>query len=79
MEHVTLKPSGIMIECENKREPRELSDYEKALVSINMAYESENYDAYENRLNRAAARFKKPVWQVEDDATDVRLWGVDYN
>lgn len=79
MEHVTLKPSGIMVECESKRKPRELSDYEKALLSINKAYELENYDAYENRLNRAAARFKKPVWQVEDDATDVRLWGVDYN
>ena len=79
MEHVTLKPSGIMIECVNNRKSRELSDYEKALLSINRAYESENYDAYENRLNRAAARFKKPVWQVEDDATDVRLWGVDCN
>lgn len=73
MEHVT------MVECENKRKPRKLSDYEKALVSINKAYESENYDAYELRLNRAAAKFKKPVWLVEDDATDVRLWGVDYN
>ena len=79
MEHVTLKPSGIMIECENKRKSRELSGYEKALVSINKAYESENYDAYELRLNRAAAKFKKPVWLVEDDATDVRLWGVEYN
>lgn len=72
MEHVT---AGTMIECET----RKLSDYEKALVSINKAYESENYDAYELRLNRAAAKFKKPVWLVEDDATDVRLWGVDYN
>ena len=79
MEHVTLKPSGIMVECENKREPRELSDYEKALLSINRAYESENYDAYELRLNRAAVKFKKPVWQVEDDATDVRMFGIDGN
>lgn len=79
MEHVTLKPSGIMVECENNRKSRELSDYEKALLSINRAYESENYDAYEMLLNRAAAKFKKPVWLVEDDVTDVRLWGVDYN
>lgn len=79
MERVTLKPSGIMVEYENKPEPRELSDYEKALLSINKAYELENYDAYENRLNRAAARFKKPVWQVEDDATDVRLFGINGN
>lgn len=79
MEHVTLKPTGIMVECENKRKPRELTDYEKALVSINKAYELENYDAYEQRIYRAAAKFKKPYYQVEDDATDVRLFGVDYN
>lgn len=79
MEHVTLKPSGIMVEYENKPEPRELSDYEKALLSINRAYESENYDVYELRLNRAAAKFKKPYFQVEDDATDVRLFGIDGN
>lgn len=79
MEHVTLKPTGIMVECENKRKPRELSDYEKALLSINKTYESENYDAYEQRIYRAAAKFKKPYYQVEDDATDVRLFGVDYN
>lgn len=85
MEHVT---AGIMVECENKRKPRELSDYnqqrslsdyEKLLLSINKAYESENYDAYEQRIYRAAAKFKKPYYQVEDDATDVRLFGVDYN
>ena len=88
MEHVTLKPSGIMVEHEKRPKPRELtdynqqrslSDYEKALESINHAYESENYDEYELRLNRAAAKFQKPVWLVEDDATDVRLWGVDCN
>ena len=79
MEHVTLKPSGIMVEHEKKPEPRELTDYERALESINHAYESENYDAYEQRIYRAAAKFQKPVWLVEDDATDVRLWGVDYN
>lgn len=88
MEHVTLKPSGIMVEHEKRPKPRELtdynqqrslSDYEKALESINHAYKSENYDEYELRLNRAAAKFQKPVWLVEDDATDVRLWGVDCN
>lgn len=79
MERVTLKPSGIMVECENKREHRELTDYEKALLSINKAYESENYDAYEQRIYRATAKFKKPYYQVEDDATDVRLFGIDGN
>lgn len=88
MEHVTLKPSGIMVEHEKRPKPRELtdynqqrslSDYEKALESINHAYESENYDAYEQRIYHAAVKFQKPVWLVEDDATDVRLWGVDCN
>lgn len=79
MEHVTLKPSGIMVECENKREPRELSDYEKALLFINKAYEMENYDAYEQWIYRASAKFKKPYYQVEDDATDVRLFGINGN
>lgn len=79
MERVTLKPSGIMVECENKPEPRELSGYEKALLFINKAYEMENYDAYEQRIYRATAKFKKPYYQVEDDATDVRLFGIDGN
>ena len=79
MEHVTLKPSGIMVECENKRKPHELTDYEKALLYINKAYESENYDAYEQWIYRAAAKFKKPYYQVEDDATDVRLFGINGN
>lgn len=79
MEHVTLKPSGIMVEYENKPEPRSLSDYEKALLFINRAYELENYDAYEQRIYRASAKFKKPYYQVEDDATDVRLFGINGN
>lgn len=56
-----------------------MTDYEKALVSINEAYESENYGAYEVRIERAASRFGKPAWMVEDDATDVRLFGVEGN
>lgn len=79
MEHVTLKPSGIMVEYENKPEPRSLSDYEKALLFINRAYELENYDAYEQRIYRASAKFKKPYYQVEGDATDVRLFGINGN
>lgn len=79
MEHVTLKPTGIMVECEIKPEPRELTDYEKTLLSINKAYEMENYDAYEQWICRASAKFKKPYYQVEDDATDVRLFGINGN
>lgn len=62
-----------------KPEPREFTDYEKALVSINKAYDMENYDAYEQRIYRTSTKFKKPYWQVEDDATDARLFGVDGN
>lgn len=69
---------GHVSECKSRKQ-RSLSDYEKALLSINKAYESENYDAYEQRVYRTAAKFNKPYYQVEDDATDVRLWGVEYN
>lgn len=51
----------------------------RAIDRVNKAYDTEDYDAYENRLNRAAARFKKPYYQVEDDATDVRLFGINGN
>ena len=56
-----------------------MTSYEKALVSINEACESEDYDAYEARIERAASKFGKPAWMVEDDATDVRLLGVEGN
>ena len=79
MKKITIKPSdiNIIIEYKQQPEPRELTDYEKALLSINNAYDMENYDAYEQRIYRASAKFKKPYWQVEDDATDVRMFGVN--
>lgn len=58
---------------------RPLTDYEKALVNINRAYEDEDSELYENRIEHASKRFKKPAWQVEDDATDVRYLGIDGN
>lgn len=56
-----------------------MTDYEKALTSIVEAYENEDYDAYENRIERISSRFGKPAWQVEDDATDIRILGVKGN
>lgn len=56
-----------------------MTDYEKVLLSINRAYDDEDYDLYGARIERAAKRFGKPEWQVEDDATDVRYFGVDGN
>lgn len=77
MEHITIKPSANMVEYKIEPKVRELTEYERALLSINKAYDMENYDAYEQRIYRASAKFKKPYWQVEDDATDARLFGVD--
>lgn len=56
-----------------------MTNYEKSLTAINEAYESEDYDAYEARIERAAAKFGKPAWMVEDDATDARLLGIEGN
>ena len=56
-----------------------MTDYEKALVRINRAYEDEDFDLYEERIARAAKRFGKPERQVEDDATDVRYFGIQGN
>lgn len=77
MEHITIKPSANMVEHKIEPKVHELTEYERALLSINKAYDMENYDAYEQRIYRASAKFKKPYWQVEDDATDARLFGVD--
>ena len=56
-----------------------MTEYEKTLVRINRAYEDEDFDLYEERIMRAAKRFSKPEWQVEDDATDVRYFGIQGN
>lgn len=56
-----------------------MTDYEKALARINRAYDNEDYDLYEGRIERAAKRFGKPEWQVEDDATDARHVGIQGN
>lgn len=58
---------------------RTYTDYEKALLSIVKAFEAEDYDTYDKRIERASIRFKRPEWQVEDDATDVRILGIDGN
>lgn len=74
--HVTVKPNDIMVEYKIEPEVHEPSEYERALLSINRAYDMENYDLYEARIERAARKFDKVYNQVEDDATDVRLFGV---
>ena len=68
-----------MVEYKIEQEVHEPSEYERALLSINRAYDTENYDLYEARIERAAGKFHRSYNQVEDDATDVRLYGVDGN
>ena len=77
--HITVKPSDIMVEYKIEPEVHEPSEYDKALLSINHAYDAEDYDLYERRIERATGKFHKTYNQVEDDATDVRLLGVDGN
>lgn len=77
--HITVKPSDIMVEYKIEPEVHEPSEYDKALLSINRAYDMEIYDLYEARIERAARKFGKTYNQVEDDATDVRLLGIDGN
>lgn len=77
--HITVKPSDIMVEYKIEPEVHEPSEYERALLSINRAYDAEDYDLYEARIERAARKFDKSYNQVEDDATDVRLLGIDGN
>lgn len=52
---------------------------ERALLSINRAYDMEDYDLYEARIERTARKFDKSYNQVEDDTTDIRLLGIDGN
>ncbi len=47
--------------------------YERLMDRAAEAYEAENYDQYEELLDRGAAMAGKPSWQVEDDVTDRRL------
>lgn len=51
----------------------------RAIDRVNKAYDAEDYDTYEELLERYARKFGKPVWQFEDDCTDVRLYGKNAN
>lgn len=51
--------------------------YYKAIDAVNKAYNAEDYDTYEQLLERYARKFDEPVWKFEDDCTDVRLYGKD--
>lgn len=60
-----------------KQEKRELTNYEKGLNLINRFYDREQYDYYESTIAKLSRIYGKLFWQVEDDATDVRLLGID--
>lgn len=46
---------------------------------VNEAYMAEDYDLYESRLERFAAKHGKTVGRFEDDCTDARLYGHGIN
>ena len=60
-----------------KQVKRELTNYEKGLKLINRFYDRERYDYYESAIAKLSRIYGKPFWQVEDDATDVRMIGID--
>lgn len=74
--HITVKPSDTMVEYKIEPEVYEPSEYESALPSINRAYDMEDYDLYDARIERTVRKFDKSYNQVEDDATDVRMFGM---
>lgn len=51
------------------------SNIDDAADFVNDAYDREDYDLYESLLEYYAGKFNKPVWQFEDDCTDIRLLG----
>lgn len=55
------------------------NDYERCLMEIVSAYEMEDYDCYDFLIEDTARKFGMTYNQVEDDATDVRLFGIDGN
>lgn len=54
----------------------EPTPYEKQLVRAVAAYELDDDDAYNAILARTAQRFHRSESRVEDDATDVRMFGL---
>lgn len=60
-----------------KQVKRELTNYEKGLKLINRFYNREQYGYYESAIAKLSRIYCKPFWQVEDDATDVRMLGID--
>lgn len=58
---------------------RTRKSFYRAIDRVNRAYNAEDYATYEELLERYARKFGKPVWQFEDDCTDVRLYGKNAN
>lgn len=51
--------------------------YDRAIDRVNEAYEAEDYDKYEDLIERYSARFGVSYNFFEDACTDVRYWGRD--
>ncbi len=57
----------------------EMTAYERALASIVKAFEEERYDDYDQLIETTARRFGRTANTVEDDATDLRMFGPGAN
>ena len=54
-----------------RRAPR--TPYERLMEVAAEAYDEEDYEMYEQLIERGTGMTGKPSWQVEDDVTDWRL------
>lgn len=50
-----------------------------AIKKVNAAYMAEDYDRYEDLIERYSKALGIKEWQFEDDCTDVRMFGENSN
>lgn len=54
-------------------------DKMSAIRKVNAAYMAEDYDRYDDLIERFSKSLGIPAWQFEDDCTDVRMFGEESN
>lgn len=57
----------------------EMTAYERALTSIIKAFYEERYDDYDRLIETTARRFGRTANMVEDDSTDLFMFGPGAN
>lgn len=53
-----------------------MTEKERDMMRVNDAYMSEDYDLYEDLIERYARKHGVEAWQFEDDCTDARILGI---